>query len=209
MKNKIFILFVISFFTTSICYSVENSNTDPIVDSVLTIDQAFNGLSSDCPPAIKNNQTLIDVHYYSTDGLIHKGQVMIDRRLADDITQVFAVALDQKFPFTSVIPISQFDWSDTDSMFNNNTSAFNYRPVTGGGKLSNHAYGFAIDINPRLNPYIKKNVIQPANAVYDPDKPGTLTADHAIVKTFLELGWEWGGNWTSLKDYQHFEKIID
>jgi hypothetical protein len=24
---------------------------------------------------------------------------------------------------------------------------------------------------------------------------------------FKELGWDWGGDWTSLKDYQHFEKL--
>jgi len=30
-----------------------------------------------------------------------------------------------------------------------------------------------------------------------------------VVKTFIRLGWDWGGNWKSLKDYQHFEKVLD
>ncbi|MFQ8804251.1 MAG: M15 family metallopeptidase [Alistipes indistinctus] len=24
----------------------------------------------------------------------------------------------------------------------------------------------------------------------------------------MRLGWTWGGNWTSLKDYMHFEKKL-
>ena len=40
------------------------------------------------------------------------------------------------------------------SMEANNTSAFNYREVIGGGRLSNHAYGRAIDSYTFLNPYI-------------------------------------------------------
>ncbi|MFH1245830.1 MAG: M15 family metallopeptidase [Candidatus Omnitrophota bacterium] len=38
-------------------------------------------------------------------------------------------------------------------------------------------------------------------------KPGTLTPDGPIVETFLRLGWTWGGNGNTLKDYQHFEKV--
>jgi D-alanyl-D-alanine carboxypeptidase len=26
----------------------------------------------------------------------------------------------------------------------------------------------------------------------------------AVVAAFASIGWEWGGNWVSLKDYQHF-----
>jgi hypothetical protein len=27
-----------------------------------------------------------------------------------------------------------------------------------------------------------------------------------VVKAFAKRGWKWGGNWKSLKDYQHFSK---
>jgi hypothetical protein len=93
-------------------------------------------------------------------------------------------------------------------MLANNTSAFNYRKVTGGKYLSRHAYGFAIDINPVQNPYIKGRIVLPPNAVYDTSKPGTLACDSLVVTTFIRLGWTWGGNWKSLKDYQHFEKVL-
>lgn len=37
--------------------------------------------------------------------------------------------------------------NDNKSMSANNTSAFNYRVISGTKKLSNHSYGLAIDIN--------------------------------------------------------------
>lgn len=185
--------------------------SNPIIDSDMTFEQA---IRKGCPPEVKKNLIITDVLYYSFDEKIHKGQVVIDKRLIEDIKEVFQVALREKFPITSVIPISHDrffkdgKWNDDDlSMLANNTSAFNYRMVTGGKTLSKHAYGFAIDINPVQNPYIKGDVVLPPTAVYDVSKSGTLTPDCPVVKTFLRLGWTWGGYWETLKDYQHFEKI--
>lgn len=185
---------------------------DPIIDSDISLSEA---LKKECPPEFKKRQRLVDVLYYSFDGKIHKGQLVIDERLVEDIREVFRVALESKFPITSVIPISSdrfFNnekWNEDDqSMLANNTSAFNYRAVTGGKSLSKHAYGFAVDINPVQNPYIKGNIVLPPNAVYDTTKPGTLGFNSPVVKTFIRLGWTWGGNWESLKDYQHFEKVL-
>jgi len=158
---------------------------------------------------------MLEVLYYSFDGKIHKGQLVIDRRLAGDIREVFRVALATKFLINSVIPISHPRFyangkynEDDQSMMFNNTSAFNYRTATRSKNLSMHAYGFAIDINPVQNPYIKKRLVLPPGAVYDPRRPGTLTRNCPVVKAFLRLGWTWGGNWKSLKDYQHFEKAL-
>ena len=50
----------------------------------------------------------------------------------------------------------------------------------------------------------------PEKAVYDPSRPGTLTADNPLVKLMEGFGWQWGGNWTKASnriDYMHFEKI--
>ena len=35
-------------------------------------------------------------------------------------------------------------------------------------------------------------------------RDGMLFADGPIVSAFSEIGWSWGGEWTSLKDWQHF-----
>lgn len=183
----------------------------PIIDSDMTLREA---LRKECPPEFKERQKLVDVIYYSFDGKIHKGQLVIDEKLVEDIREIFRVALKHKFPIASVIPISHNrflkngKWNEDDlSMAANNTSAFNYRVITGGESLSKHAYGFAIDINPLQNPYIKGDIVLPPGAVYDMHKQGTITHDSPIVRIFLRLGWTWGGNWKSLKDYQHFEKV--
>ena len=198
--------------TEHINQSVVGSLHNPIIDSDISLSEA---LKKESPPEFKKRQKIIDVLYYSFDGKIHKGQLVIDEQLIGDIQEVFRVALGNKFPITSVIPISHdrfFNngkWNEDDqSMLSNNTSAFNYRTVTGGKTLSKHAYGFAIDINPVQNPYIKGNIILPPGAVYDTTKPGTLAYDSPVVRAFIRLGWIWGGNWKSLKDYQHFEKIL-
>jgi len=185
---------------------------NPIIDCDISLAEA---LKKYAPPEFKKRQRIIKVVYYSFDGNIHQGQLVIDERLVADIQEVFKVALENKFPIASVIPISHNRFfkdgrynDDDQSMLANNTSAFNYRPVTGGKKLSKHSYGFAIDINPIQNPYIKGKIVLPAGAVYAIHQPGTLTFDSCVVKTFIRLGWTWGGNWESLKDYQHFEKVL-
>ena len=185
---------------------------NPIIDSNITL---FEALRKWAPPEFKQKQRIIDVLYYSFDGKVHKGQLVIDERFIKDIQEVFHVALETKFPINSVIPISHSrfyrngEWnSDDQSMLADNTSAFNYRKVTGGKVLSMHAYGYAIDINPVQNPYIKGAIVLPPGRIYDPREPGTLTWYCPVVKTFLRLGWTWGGNWKSLKDYQHFEKAL-
>jgi hypothetical protein len=184
----------------------------PIIDSAMTEEEAFDGLDPQCPDEIRKKQRLITVKYYSTDGRVHQGQMVLDAELVNDVRKVFALALKDRFPIHSVIPISDKRfrkdgrWDDELSMEANNTSSFNYREVTGGGHLSNHAYGRAVDINTFLNPYIKGGTVLPHGATYDPKVAGTFTAGSPIVREFLRLGWGWGGNWSDRKDYQHFEK---
>ncbi|GBC60811.1 D-alanyl-D-alanine carboxypeptidase [Desulfonema ishimotonii] len=162
------------------------------------------------PDRILKTLTLMEIRYYGFDGKVHRGQILIHRDLAPDIRKVFQVAFQEKFPFTSVIPVShpRFEWDDHRSMAANNTSAFNYRNVTGKKRLSRHAFGLAIDINPRLNPYIRGREVLPPDARYQPGRAGTLTPDSPVVQTFLQLGWTWGGHWKTLKDYQHFQKDL-
>ena len=184
----------------------------PIIDSAMTEREAFDGLDPKCPEVIRKRQRLVTLKYYSTDGLIHQGQLVLDAELVGDVRKVFALMLRERFPIYSVIPISdrrfrkENRWDDELSMEANNTSSFNYREVTGGGRLSNHAYGRAVDINTFLNPYVKGDLVLPRGATYDPRVAGTFTAESPVVREFLRLGWAWGGNWKSPRDYQHFEK---
>lgn len=174
----------------------------------LTFIESIDGVSDECPRWILDNQVLIDVLYCGFDGKIHRGQLLADTRVAADLQIVFIMMLITRFPLESVLPISQLDWDDFESMRRNNTSAFNFRTVPFSGRLSSHAYGLAIDINPVQNPYYTDTQIFPESAVYDPSVPGTLFDEHPVVQLFKILGWRWGGDWYE-KDYQHFDKQLD
>ena len=182
-----------------------NITGDPVVtDSDLTLKQALENIT--VPDSIKKNLTLVDVWYFSFDKRLHKGQLVIRKELANDIKEIFNEIENSHYPVNKVIPIVKYNWNDDSSMADNNTSAFNYRVIKGTKVISFHAKGQAIDINPFLNPQVKRGVVSPAGAVYDASKPGTIKINSVVYKAFIKRGWQWGGNWHSLKDYQHFEK---
>lgn len=215
---KIFLICVISTISafSLIAQSTENNDDNLIpqnhhsefliIDSQLSFYEATEGMN--IPQSIINNLALVDVFYYSFEGNLHKGQLLVNKAVKQDIIEVFEFIKETRFPIAKVIPIVKYDWSDEASLSDNNTTAFNYRFVSGTRIVSNHAYGYAIDINPVQNPYIKRNKVLPEGAVYDPEEPGTITSDSQLVKEFKKRGWSWGGDWRSVKDYQHFEKRI-
>ncbi|TWD58081.1 tail length tape measure protein [Agrobacterium vitis] len=71
---------------------------------------------------------------------------------------------------------------------------YNYRNIAGTNKLSEHAFGKAIDINPLQNPMGKSLVT---------DMPSNV-GDMAS-----KWGLSWGGAWGSKKDAMHFEVAND
>jgi hypothetical protein len=98
---------------------------------------------------------------------------------------------------------------DRRSMQANNTSAFNCRQVDGSpGVLSQHAYGAAVDVNPLVNPWVRGEVVDPPEGRPYADRTqrvtGGIYAGDEVIAAFASVGWSWGGNWTTSKDYQHF-----
>jgi hypothetical protein len=183
-----------------------------VLDSNLAeIEAKAQNPSMFCPPLILARQALVKVSYWSFDGAIHEGQLVLDERLVPDIQKVFAAMEQEKFPLTSVIPAAdpRFGWDDGKLLDGNITSAFNFRKMTSDDKPSLHGLGQAIDINPRLNPYVDpQGQVLPLGAVYDPLRPGTIVDGSFIVRLFEDLGWTWGGRWSDRKDWQHFQKRL-
>ncbi|MFO7569859.1 MAG: M15 family metallopeptidase [Smithellaceae bacterium] len=176
-----------------------------IVDSDMNFARAVEGTMA--PLEIIDALAMVDVTYYSFDGLRHAGQIIVDARLEDDVCAIFELIDRLKFPIGKVIPIAAYHWTDGDSMADNNASCFNFRLIEGSDKISLHAFGRAIDINPVQNPVIyPTGLIAPAGAKYQPSNPGTFNAKHPVVQEFLRLGWHWGGHFEQPKDYHHFEK---
>jgi hypothetical protein len=198
MKKTIIIFLII--FTS---YFLEAG--DFIVHSNMTFEQAIEGTKA--PQEVINNLILLDVEYYNFDGNLCKGQLVIHKDLKEDVKQAFEIILETKFPLEKCIPIVKYDWDDNASMADNNTSAFNYRFIAGTKRLSNHSYGRAIDFNPFINPAVYNNgKISPKGAKYDPKAKGSIRGEDRLTKHFKSNGWRWGGDWTSLKDWQHFDK---
>jgi peptidoglycan LD-endopeptidase CwlK len=154
--------------------------------------------------AMLRNQMLLTLRHVGFDGQEHLGQLVVHRDVAGKVQRIFAELCRARFPIALMVPAVAFRWDDTASMRANNTSGFNYRFIAGTERLSRHAAGQAIDINPWQNPHIIAGTPLPAGAGYDPTQPGTITADALVVELFCSAGARWGGEWQD-PDYQHFE----
>ena len=160
------------------------------------------------PKDISSQMTLVEVEYTNFEGKDAIGILVVNKKIEKEVIEIFKEIKASGFQIEKIIPISEYDWDDDKSMEDNNTSAYNYRFIANTFKLSNHSFGMAIDINPRYNPMISKGKIYPSNGVYSKENKGTITADSPVVKIFKKRGWTWGGDYKSLKDYQHFEKVV-
>ena len=103
-----------------------------------------------------------------------------------------------------------YDGDDDASMADNNSSGFNARPVTGAvSGWSKHSYGIAIDINPVINPYcVDGQTFPTAGSAYtdrDVAAPGLVRRGEPCYDAFKNQGFMWGGDWSTVKDYHHFE----
>lgn len=163
------------------------------------------------PVEITDSLEIIEIPYWGFDGEEHVGQLVIHTSLVTDVRDIFGDLLMARFPLESMIPVAAYGWSDAVSMAANNTSAWNYRYIAGSDppRLSPHAFGRAVDINPRLNPCISpaSGECLPVGAQYDPEIAGTITEDSLIVKLFRGRGWKWGGEWRDPIDLHHFQKV--
>jgi len=160
------------------------------------------------PAEICQQLALINVEHWGFDDQWHTGQLVVNQKIADEVIVIFKEVAAAQCPIEKMIPVVHYNWSDDASMADNNSSAFNYRMVVGKTILSKHAFGCAIDINPLQNPYIKGDLVLPPGAVYDPSAKGTVLPDDIVVRAFEKRGWTWGGRWTTLKDWHHFEKPV-
>src|SRR5688500_8304056 len=109
-------------------------SNQPIIDSALSREEALAQNPAFVGPAdIINQQVIIVVQYWSVDNQLHQGQIVIEKRLAEDVQVLLEAIVREKFPLASVIPVAdpRFRWDYIVSMTANNSSGFNYRTVAG------------------------------------------------------------------------------
>lgn len=200
---------------------------DNIIDETSDIDEpeaifTYSSLSDDITERIvgssyqENDKIKIEdlvyvqVTHWGFDDEEHIGEIILNKKVADDVVEIFKELYEAKFPIDKIRIIDEYDADDELSMLDNNSSAFCYREIAGSnGKLSNHSYGIAIDINPIQNPYVKNDTVSPVSGKTYLDRTnvrkGMIVEGDPCYQAFKKRGWIWGGDWNSLKDYQHFE----
>lgn len=156
-----------------------------------------------CPVPISDLRT-VTVPYYDMKGVTQKGVVVVNKTVTAETKKFFEVLFDKKFPIQQVQPIDAYQGDDDMSMAANNTSAFNCRKAVGSTTYSQHAYGTAIDVNPVQNPYVANPATYNSGIVPREKLTGAITAE--LAKALGTIGWQWGGDWQTKKDYQHFSR---
>lgn len=164
-----------------------------------------------CPVGIDDLRH-VRVSYWNFHGRVRSGPLVVHEMVADDVLHVFERLFGARFPIQRVgLPRAYRPPRPSDRFSTHNrTAAFNCRPATGSaGSLSHHSYGWAIDINPLQNPYVAADgsVLRRAVKPYldrTLREPGMIHRHGVVVRAFASIGWTWGGDWQTLKDYMHF-----
>ena len=155
----------------------------------------------------------IKMPYWGFDHRRHTGEMLTNASVADDLIEVFHKLYRARFPIEEMRVVTlreQREWHTKPTGDTNVTSSFECRQATQGSTWSQHAYGFAIDINPFHNPYLNGDLVAPelAGAYLDRSwrRPGMVLEGDVVTRAFDTIGWGWGGRWSSTKDWMHFSQ---
>ena len=190
----------------------EGFSKEPLTED---IRQRINGVSYHENDNITyDDLSFLRVRYKDFDGNDRDGELICNVKIADDLLEIFSDLYENGYEIEKIRLVDEYGADDDLSCADDNTSCFNYRVVAGTDRLSKHALGLAVDVNPFYNPYItypdNREKISPPGSEEYADR--SVIKEHMIdkndlcYKLFTEHGFKWGGNWKSIKDYQHFEK---
>jgi len=161
-----------------------------------------------CPVPLADLRHLT-LSFWGFDGRTHTGELVVNAKVAADVQEVFGKLFAARFPLEEMRVVEPGDLTAEPTGDGNTSAAFVCRPIRGSTSTpSAHSSGLAIDINPFQNPYKKGASVLPelASAYLDrtPARPGMITRGDVVTRAFAEIGWSWGGAWTSSTDTMHF-----
>ena len=208
-------IIVTSIFLSVSIFAEYQSNISKITPEIKKRMIKGNSWRKGCPVPLKDLRYL-RVRHIDFRGKAVVGEIIVHKDMSHEVTEIFEALYDAGYPIKKMRLVSDYKGSDWQSIESDNTSAFNCRSATGSKKWSKHSYGKAIDINPIENPYISRKgyISHKASLTYrkrvhkkstSADKALLLKNDKA-TKIFKKYGWIWGGDWSGVKDYQHFSK---
>jgi hypothetical protein len=178
------------------------SRVEPVPPNVL----ARSTWQPDCPVAA-DELAWVRLSFWGFDDARHTGELLVNASVADDVVSVFRSLYRAHYPIEEMRVTRRDELDAPPTGDGNNTGAFVCRPTVGQTTYSQHAYGLAIDLDPFQNPYEKGDLVLPelASSYLDrDDREGVIHDGDVVVRAFASIGWEWGGDWRTLKDYQHF-----
>lgn len=180
---------------------------EPLPASVVERMTASGSWTDACPVALED-LAYLRLGFVDFAGAAQTGEMVVAANVADQVIEIFRQLFEAGFPIERMQLVDDYGADDDLSMAANNTSAFNCRAITGGTAFSQHSYGDAIDINPFINPYVRGDLVLPREAATYADRanvrPGMIVPGDVVTSAFAAIGWVWGGDWETLKDYQHF-----
>jgi len=182
---------------------------EPVPETVRTL-MTGKSYGEDCDVSWQDLR-YVKVRHIGFDGKAHEGELVVNACIAQDVTEILYELYKAAYPIEKMRLVDYYEADDDASCADNNSSAFNYRVVEGTTRLSKHALGVAVDINPLYNPYVvggKANIPE-AEPYTDRTKdcPYYIDEEDLCYKLFTERGFTWGGSWRSVKDYQHFQRL--
>jgi hypothetical protein len=167
-----------------------------------------------CPVSLSDLR-LVTVPYRDFSGRTRRGRLVVNRSAARPLARVFKRLYRLHFRIRHMQLDDMYGPARARPRDDDVTGAFSCRqavpsPCTGGrgtGTWSMHAYGLAVDVNPRENPYVGCGQSRdPAARRYrnrSRHLPGMVTSK--AIAAFGSIGWGWGGAWSgNTKDYMHF-----
>jgi hypothetical protein len=165
-----------------------------------------------CPVRLAELRYLT-VSFRGFDGRAHTGELVVHRRVADQVVSVFARLYRAGFPIEEMRLVTTADLEAHPTGDGNNTAAYVCRTARQQTRWSAHAYGLAVDVDPFQNPYRRGDLVLPelASAYLDRDRvrPGMIRAGDVVTRAFAAIGWTWGGTWRSPTDRMHFSATGD
>ena len=161
---------------------------------------------------------MLNIKYLDSDEKEQQGQMVALDVLADDVLEIFKELFEKKYPIAKMQLMDVYNGEDEKSMEDNNSSCYNFRKIQNSTRLSLHAYGAAIDINPLYNPFISvssesEGSISPKKGLayfnrtsqsIEPEEKKYFAEN--VTNIFRKHGFTiWGGDWNFPIDYQHFQ----
>jgi hypothetical protein len=164
-------------------------------------------------PVWMSQLRVLSYRYYGFDRETHIGQIVVNAAVAHPLATVFGKLYRMRFPirdgaFASTYGPHPDQSGDVTASFECRDAAAS--PCNGSSTThhwSMHAFGEAVDLDPRENPYVGCGMTRDKTALSymnrSRQRPGMVTP--AVRRAFASIGWGWGGSWYgSTKDYMHF-----